>query len=146
VVPATLDRTATHFEHRTMATVAYAVIDTGDQRMDFALAGHLPPVIARPEQEPSFVTAPVGPPIGYHLAVAGRDGASLDIPPGAVLVFYTDGLVERRGEDLDERLDRLRVTVRPGRPETVCARIMATMVGHQPATDDIALVAVRHTA
>jgi serine phosphatase RsbU (regulator of sigma subunit) len=141
-----LDRKASHFEHRTMATVAYAVIDTTAHHMDFALAGHLPPVLALPDGESRFVDAPLGPPIGYNLAITGRRAASLDVPPGALLVFYTDGLVERRGMDLDGRLDRLRTTVRPARPELVCARIMAAMVGAQPANDDIALVAIRHTA
>lgn len=140
-----LDRKASYFEHRTMATVVYAVIDTAAHRMDFALAGHPPPVLALPDQESSFLTAPLGPPIGYHLASTGRRGASLDVPPGALLVFYTDGLVERRGVDLDSRLEQLRVAVHPAAPESVCGQVMAAMVGGHPATDDIALVAVRHT-
>jgi phosphoserine phosphatase RsbU/P len=70
---------------------------------------------------------------------------SLDVPPGAVLVLYTDGLVERRNTDLDDQLERLRAVVRPESPEAVCARVMAAMVGGEPATDDIALVAVHHT-
>jgi serine phosphatase RsbU (regulator of sigma subunit) len=141
-----LDRKASHFEHSTMATVAYAVIETKTHRMDIALAGHLPPIIALPDGETTFVTGPLGPPIGYNLAVTGRRGTILEVPPGALVAFYTDGLVERRGTDIDERLERLRATVHPSRPETVCARIMATMVGGRPATDDIALVVVRHTA
>jgi serine phosphatase RsbU (regulator of sigma subunit) len=139
-----LDRKASHFEDNTMATVAYAVIDTATARMDFALAGHLPPVVAVPGREPVFVDAPVGPPIGYNLAVAGRHGASVDVPPGALVALYTDGLVERRGQDLDERLDKLRQAVRPVAPEAACVRIMTALVGDQPATDDIALVTIRH--
>jgi serine phosphatase RsbU (regulator of sigma subunit) len=140
-----LDRKASHFERRTMATVAYAVIDLNAHRMDFALAGHLPPIIAQPGRDAEFVQAPVGPPVGYHLGVTGRLGASIDVPPGALLILYTDGLVERRGADLDERLEKLRASVRPESARAVCARLMATMVGGEPATDDIALVAVRHT-
>lgn len=138
-----LDRKASHFERRTMATVAYAVIDTTAHRMDLALAGHLAPIIAR--REAGFVTAPLGPPIGYNLAITGRRGAVIDVPPGTLLAFYTDGLVERRGADIDERLEQLRAAVHAGPPEVVCARVMATMVGGRPATDDIALVVVRHT-
>jgi phosphoserine phosphatase RsbU/P len=144
VVLGKLDRKASHFEHNTMATVAYAVIDTTAHHMDLALAGHLPPIVALPDQESRFIDAPLGPPVGYHLAVTGRRSARYEAPPGTLLAFYTDGLVERRGADLDERLELLRATVRPDRPETVCARIMARMVGAHPATDDIALVVVRH--
>jgi sigma-B regulation protein RsbU (phosphoserine phosphatase) len=141
-----LDRKASYFEHKTMATVAYAVIDTVAHRVDLALAGHLPPIMALPEKESAFVTVPLGPPIGYNLAASRAiPTATFDVPPGALLLFYTDGLVERRGEDLDERMERLRAAVRAARPEVVSARVMATMVGTRPASDDIALVAVRRT-
>lgn len=140
-----LDRKASHFEHRTMATVAYAVIDTAAHRVELALAGHLPPIMAIPGQESVFVAAPLGPPVGFQLAVTGRRATAFDMRPGALLVLYTDGLVERRGADLDDRMKRLRIAVRAVAPEAVCASVMATMVGAQPPTDDIALVAVRHT-
>jgi len=141
-----LDRKASHFEHNTMATVAYAVIDTRSNRIELALAGHLPPLIALPGQETRFVDAPLGPPVGYHMAVTGRRSMIVETPPGALLAFYTDGLVERRGTDIDGRLEQLRATVHSDRPEAVCARAMATMVGAHPATDDIALVVVRHVS
>ncbi|MGM1060698.1 PP2C family protein-serine/threonine phosphatase [Saccharothrix sp. Mg75] len=140
-----LDRKASHFEAHTMATVAYAVIDTTAHRMDLALAGHLPPALAVPRRETAFVDAPLGPPIGYHLGVTGRRGAGVDLPPGALVALFTDGLVERREHDLDDRLDKLRQVVAPVAPQTVCTRIMATLVGDQPAPDDIALLTIRHS-
>ncbi|MGM1058420.1 PP2C family protein-serine/threonine phosphatase [Saccharothrix sp. Mg75] len=139
-----LDRKASHFEAHTMATVAYAVIDTVTARVDLALAGHLPPVLAGPGEPARLVDSPVGPPVGYNLAVTGRRGTALDLPPGALLAFYTDGLVERRGVDLDSRLEQLRRQVTATTAETVCAGIMADLVGNQPATDDIALLVSRH--
>lgn len=141
-----LDRKASHFEARTMATVGYAVIDTAARRMELSLAGHLPPVIAVPGQAAKFVDGPIDPPIGYDLAVTGRRAISLDVPPGALIALYTDGLVERRRMDLDERLEKLRAVVSPMSPEAACVRIMATLVGDQPADDDIALVTIRHSA
>ncbi|WP_229372286.1 PP2C family protein-serine/threonine phosphatase [Umezawaea beigongshangensis] len=141
-----LDRKASHFEDHTMATIAYAVVDTTTNCTDLALAGHLPPVLAVPGREAEFVAAPVGPPVGYDLAVTGRTGVRLDMPPGALIALYTDGLVERRGLDLDGQLELLRQTVTPVRPESACASIMAALVGDQPATDDIALLTVRHTS
>ncbi|HEX6345604.1 GAF domain-containing SpoIIE family protein phosphatase [Umezawaea sp.] len=139
-----LDRKASHFESQTMATIAYAVVDTTTGAMSVALAGHLPPVLAVPGRETAFVDAPVGPPIGYHLAVTGRRGARVDLPPGTLVALYTDGLVERRDEDLDGRLELLRRTVLPASAESACTRIMAALVGDRPATDDIALLTVRH--
>lgn len=139
-----LDRKASHFETHTMATVAYAVVDTAAHRMHLALAGHLPPVLALPGREPVFADTPVDPPLGYDLAVTGRRSSLIDMPPGALVALYTDGLVERHEVDLDSRLEQLRAAVAPAPPEAACVRIMATMVGDQPATDDVALLTVRH--
>jgi sigma-B regulation protein RsbU (phosphoserine phosphatase) len=140
-----LDRKASHFEHNTMATVAYAIIDTATHRMTLAVAGHLPPVLAVPGEQTRFVPAHVGPPIGFDLGISGRRSIGMDVPPGTLIVLYTDGLVERRGQDLDIGLERLRQMVSPMGPEAACNRVMAAMVGDQPATDDIALVAIRHS-
>jgi putative methionine-R-sulfoxide reductase with GAF domain len=140
-----LDRKASHFERTTMATVGYAVVDTVNERMDLSLAGHLPPLLAVPGEETRFVDAPVGLPVGYGMAITGRPGITVDLPRGSLVTLYTDGLVERRDADIDERLELLRAVVRPGQPEAVCARVMAALVGGQPANDDIAIVAVHHT-
>jgi phosphoserine phosphatase RsbU/P len=139
-----LDRKASHFENHTMATIAYAVIDTVTHRMTIALAGHLPPVLAVPDRATEFIDAPIGPPVGYNLAVTGRRSVSIDVPPGALVALYTDGLVERRELDLDSRLETLRQAVFPVPVEVACTRIMANLVGDQPATDDIALLTIRH--
>jgi serine phosphatase RsbU (regulator of sigma subunit) len=139
-----LDRKASHFEHSTMATVAYAIIDTAAHRLHLALAGHLPPAIAAPGRQTAFANAPVGPPVGRSLAIHGRRSAVVDLPRGALIALFTDGLVERRDVDFDSRLDQLLTAVEPGPAEAVCARIMSTMVGNHAATDDIALLAARH--
>ena len=139
-----LDHKAAHFENTTMATVAYGVVDTASAHMDLSLAGHLPPVLALPGEETRFVDAPVDLPVGFGLAVTGRQSVGVDLPLGAVAAFYTDGLVERRGVDIDIGLEQLRATVRAGAPEDICAKVMAALVGSLPPGDDIALVAVHH--
>ena len=61
-----------------------------------------------------------------------------------MLVCYTDGLVERRGELIDEGLERLRAAVTSGPAEEVCATLMSSL-GLEQRTDDIALLAMRRT-
>jgi putative methionine-R-sulfoxide reductase with GAF domain len=139
-----LDHKASHFEHNTMATVGYAVIDPNGVTLRLSLAGHLPPVLAMPGRPAVFTDVPVDPPVGQALAIRGRRSATVEVPVGALVALYTDGLVERRDEDIDARLARLLTAVEPGPPEVACARIMAEMVGARQATDDIALLTARH--
>ncbi|MFI9812523.1 PP2C family protein-serine/threonine phosphatase [Saccharothrix variisporea] len=140
-----LDRKAGHFEHNTMATVAYAVIHTATARMDLSIAGHPRPVLAVPGRDTVLLEGVVDPPIGFTLAVTGRHTTTVELPAGSLVVLYTDGLVERRDEALDRRLEFLRRTVTATPAETACARIMDRLVGNHPAADDIALLAVHRT-
>jgi sigma-B regulation protein RsbU (phosphoserine phosphatase) len=72
---------------------------------------------------------------------------TLTVPPGAVLCFYTDGLVERRHSSLDIGLQRLCEAVVPGPVESVCTSVMGQLIGDTPADDDVALLAMRrHTS
>ncbi|HEX3194405.1 MAG TPA: GAF domain-containing SpoIIE family protein phosphatase [Streptosporangiaceae bacterium] len=141
-----LDRKMQHFEPDALATVLYAVIEPELDQMHVALAGHFPPVIARPG-EAAAVLADVQPGsmIGMGLR-ARRPVSTLPVPPGTMLCFYTDGLVERRGELIDDGLDRLcrAVTAQPA--EAACAAVMGALVGNEPARDDIALLMVRRQA
>jgi sigma-B regulation protein RsbU (phosphoserine phosphatase) len=140
-----LDRKMQYFEADAMATVLYAVIDPGLDRMDICLAGHFPPVIAYPGQPAELASVPVGLIIGIA-DQAPRPVTSLAIPPGALLCFYTDGLIERRGEVIDAGLARLCRSVTAEPPEDACATVMHALVGSAPARDDIALLMVRRQA
>ena len=137
-----LDRKMQYFEADVMATVLYAVIEPGLDRMDICLAGHFPPVIAYPGQPAQLASAAAGLIIGIA-DPAPRPVTSLPIPPGALLCFYTDGLIERRGELIDDGLARLcrAVTAQPA--EEACAMVMLELVGSGTAQDDIALLMVR---
>ena len=75
-----------------------------------------------------------------------RPVSTVQIPPGALLGFFTDGLVERPGELIDDGLDRLCRTVMAQSPETACTAVMGTLVGNEPARDDIALLMIRRQA
>ena len=140
-----LDRKMQHFEPDALATVLYAVIEPGLGQMHVALAGHFPPVIARPGEAAVLADVPPGSMIGMGLR-ARRPVSTLPVSPGALLCFYTDGLVERRGELIDDGLDRLCRAVTAEPPEAACAAVMGALVGNEPARDDIALLMVRRQA
>ncbi len=138
------DTKVQHFEIGSMVTVVCATADPPYDRFDICSAGHLPPVLAVPGEVGSLLELPVGPPLGVEPNVA-RKSASVEIAHGAVMVLYTDGLVERRDRSLDEQLDLLCRTAYAEKPETVCREIMHTLIGSDPTNDDIAVLALRRT-
>ncbi len=63
-----------------------------------------------------------------------------------MLVLYTDGLIERRGESIDLGLSRLQASVSAIDPETVCRDVLRDLVGSTSPGDDIAIVTIQRTA
>jgi phosphoserine phosphatase RsbU/P len=122
------------------ATIAYGVLEPALDRLHLSLAGHLPPVLAAPDQPTRVLDLPTDPPIGAHRDGSPRRVTEIALPPGALLCLYTDGLIKRRAATTDQRLEQLRATVRAGPAETVCATVMAQLVGAEPASDDIAVL------
>lgn len=137
-----LDRKFTHFEPSEMATVLYAVIEPSLEQVLMATAGHLPPVQAGPEESTRLVAIEPSPPIGAQMG-GRRTDTLVDLPPGGALGFYTDGLVERRGESIDEGLGRLCAVFSAGPPERVCGAVMAALTHDSNVPDDTALLTVR---
>jgi phosphoserine phosphatase RsbU/P len=144
-VLARLDRKIQHFEPDAMATVLYAVIEPGLGRMHICLAGHFPPLIARPGQPAELASVASGVAIGIADQLQ-RPVTAVAIPPGALMCFFTDGLIERRGELIDDGLTRLCQAVTAQSPEAACAAVMQELVGSGPARDDIALLMLRRQA
>jgi serine phosphatase RsbU (regulator of sigma subunit) len=137
-----VDRKVTHFEIGSIATVALAATHPPFDRLQLALAGHPPPAIAVPGSPTVLAEVDVGTPLGTGADVR-RSSTALDVPPGTVLAFYTDGLVERRGESIDVGLERVRAAVTPDAPAQVARDVMRELVGDREPEDDIALVVVR---
>jgi phosphoserine phosphatase RsbU/P len=137
-----LDRKMQHFEPDAMATVLYAVIDPGLDRMHICLAGHFPPVIACPGRPTVLARVETGVIIGVADPVR-RPVTTVPIQPDTLLCFYTDGLIERPGELIDDGLARLCEATTAQSPEVACAAVMQALVGSGPARDDIALLMVR---
>ncbi|MFD5325672.1 SpoIIE family protein phosphatase [Streptomyces sp. NPDC127092] len=125
-----------------LATCVYAVYDPVTRRCTFANAGHLPPVLVEPGGEALLLDVPPGMPLG----VGGEpfEEVQVDLPEGALLALYTDGLVESRDHPLDEGLSAFRSALTdPGRPlEDVCDHVLTTL-DTRHGEDDIALLMAR---
>lgn len=137
-----LDRKIHHFEAGNLATLLYAMISPARDCMTISLAGHLPPIMALPHRPACLVTLPADLPVGVG-DPKPRRSTTVALTAGSSVVFYTDGLVERRGEVIDDGLLRLCAIVRSEPAEAVCAAVMAGMDVSR-AEDDIALLALHH--
>jgi serine phosphatase RsbU (regulator of sigma subunit) len=140
-----VDRKLDHFESGAYATVVCASIGPSYDAMTVAVAGHPPPVIAVPGRPAAFAEVEVGPPIGSNLASRRRSTTTIALPAETVVAFYTDGLVERRGESIDVGLERLREAIWSAAPDLVARDVMRQLVGGFVPGDDIALVVMRRT-
>ncbi|WP_405618725.1 SpoIIE family protein phosphatase [Streptomyces sp. NBC_00076] len=125
-----------------LATCVYAVYDSVTRRCTFANAGHLPPVLVEPGEAALMLDVPPGMPLG----VGGEpfEEVEVDLPEGALLALYTDGLVESRDHPLDEGLQAFvgAITDPSSALEDVCDHVLNTLDTHH-GEDDIALLMAR---
>ncbi|MEU5886359.1 SpoIIE family protein phosphatase [Streptomyces sp. NPDC047461] len=125
-----------------LATCVYAVYDSVTRRCTFANAGHLPPVLVEPGEAALMLDVPPGMPLG----VGGEpfEEVEVELPEGALLALYTDGLVESRDHPLDEGLQAfVGALTDPAQPlEDVCDHVLNTLDSHH-GEDDIALLMAR---
>ncbi|MGP3926014.1 SpoIIE family protein phosphatase [Streptomyces sp. 8N616] len=134
-----------------LATCVYAVYDPVTRRCTFANAGHLPPVLVEPGESALMLEVPTGMPLG----VGGEpfEEIEVELPDGALLALYTDGLVESRDHPLDEGLQAFRTALTdPPLPtadaedssplEDLCDRVLGTL-DTRHGEDDIALLMAR---
>ncbi|MFJ6939741.1 SpoIIE family protein phosphatase [Streptomyces sp. NPDC101132] len=125
-----------------MATCVYAVHDPATGECVIARAGHPPPAVALPGGAVTFLDGPPGTPLG----TGGQDFRTqrVQLPPGSVLVLYTDGLIESRDRDLDQGMLQLSRALRDlERPlEEVCDGILGRLLTGV-AGDDVAVLLAR---
>ncbi len=136
------DQKLQHFEREVTATVACAVFSAPFDHFHLALAGHPPPVLAVPGQASRLLDIPPAPLLGATSSPRPR-ATRIEMPPDGTLVLYTDGLVERRSEPLDQGFERLRSVVTADDPEEVCRRITNALIGNSSRKDDVAVLAVQ---
>ncbi|WP_199848695.1 SpoIIE family protein phosphatase [Streptomyces sp. RTd22] len=131
-----------------LATCVYAVYDPVTRRCTFANAGHLPPALVEPGEGALLMEVPPGMPLG----VGGEpfEEIEVELPDGALLALYTDGLVESRDHALDEGLQDFRTALstdegadRPDSSlEDICDHVLSSLDTHH-GEDDIALLMAR---
>ncbi|MFD9207961.1 SpoIIE family protein phosphatase [Streptomyces sioyaensis] len=125
-----------------LATCVYAVYDPISRRCTFANAGHLPPVLVEDGEDALLLDVPPGMPLG----VGGEpfEEIEVELPDGALLALYTDGLVESRDHPLDEGLQAFRRALSGAdRPlEDACDHVLSAM-NTSHGEDDIALLMAR---
>jgi hypothetical protein len=126
------------------ATCAYAVYDAVTGSCEIASAGHLPPLLVRPDGTGEFLDTSPAPPLGVgEIPVESR---TFQIEDGSLLVLYTDGLVEDRQRDIDDGLKLLQ-DVFKGKAaqdslDDLCRAALAGVYAHQQR-DDIAILIAR---
>jgi serine phosphatase RsbU (regulator of sigma subunit) len=127
-----------------VASAAVGALSQKRPILRWAQAGHPPPVLIR--GEPRLLRRPSGMLLGT-LASAEYELATEDLAAGDILIFYTDGLIERRDRDIDESLIALLRVAANCRHETA-AQTVADLAARleSGAEDDICVLAVRVTS
>ncbi|TFE48731.1 GAF domain-containing protein [Streptomyces sp. ICN441] len=127
------------------ATCLYVVYDPVTRRCTLARAGHPPPVVVTPNGTADFLDLPAGPPLG--LGGLPFESVDIELPEGSLLALYTDGLIGKRGQNIEKRLDTLLEEL--GRPapslNSLCDGVLGALLSPQPV-DDIALLVARTRA
>ncbi|MFD3548850.1 PP2C family protein-serine/threonine phosphatase [Streptomyces sp. NPDC058655] len=137
-----LDALSAADEARRPATCLLVRIDPARGKADFASAGHLPPAVFAGDGRGELLEVPVGPPLGT--GVGGYEAYSRPITADQTLLLYTDGLVERRGEDIDTSLARLAaLRAAPGATPAEVVDLVCAGLDARHAEDDVAVLAAR---
>ncbi|MFD9161621.1 PP2C family protein-serine/threonine phosphatase [Streptomyces sp. NPDC059558] len=137
-----LDALAAGDAGRRPATCLLVRVDPARGVAMFAGAGHLPPAVFGADGSATLVDVPVGPPLGT--GVGGYEAVTRTITPQETLLMFTDGLVERRGEDIDVSLARLAaVRLPPGAGVNAVVDAVVAALDADHAEDDVAVLAAR---
>ncbi|MCS0603128.1 SpoIIE family protein phosphatase [Streptomyces sp. LP11] len=126
----------------------YAHLDLARRHVTLASAGHPPPLARRPDGGTGPLDVPPGPLLGIDPG-AVFPVTEIPLPPGLLLAFYTDGLVEVPGVDLDDSIAALAARLAHAGDRELDG-LIDTLLGGSGTdgrrTDDIALLLLRHTA
>jgi serine phosphatase RsbU (regulator of sigma subunit) len=127
------------FEHDTMITGLYGILDPATLTWTYANAGHPAPIVRQCDGTVETLGDATDPPLGFGAQYEARVVA---LSPNATVVLYTDGLIERRGEDIAIGRDRLVQACRtgPDGAEALCDHLLDRLLRDAPNADDVAVV------
>ncbi|MGV9245414.1 SpoIIE family protein phosphatase [Streptomyces sp. NPDC003710] len=128
------------------ATAVQVLVDCHSHLLIYSSAGHPPPVLLHPDGACDLLDQATDPPLGARPEHVPRPQATTVYTPGDTLILYTDGLIERRGEDIDTGLGRLTSTLATCTgfgAEHLADALLARLDVTSGANDDIAMVVVR---
>jgi two-component system, chemotaxis family, sensor kinase Cph1 len=134
-----LNEFCVHLLPRAFATVIAARVDLSSGLVEAGCAGHLIPYLTNSESKAVFAPIELSPPIGIRGITYAPSTFTVD--PGHGLVMYSDGLVERRGEPIDDGLARLAETL--GRAGNVSATWICTAMPSSNIDDDVTVITLR---
>ncbi|HET9381523.1 MAG TPA: SpoIIE family protein phosphatase [Streptomyces sp.] len=141
-----LDGLAAEIDANQIATCVYAVHDPNEGRLVYASAGHLPILVRDETGAVRRADEPTGPPLGTGGWI--HSSGTVPLGAGSTAVLYTDGLVERRDEDLDEGIAALERALAgaTGTPQVVCDRLVRSAGVTADHDDDVAVLVLQHPA
>ncbi len=126
------------------ATLSILELDPEAEELEVVTAGHLPPLLIEPDGHTRLLEQTPGLPVGVRIGHAYQ-ACRYPFPTGSRLLLYTDGLIERRDESIDEGFQRLTVAAQAaaGRVDSSFADcVYRALVDETPLEDDVALLAI----
>jgi serine phosphatase RsbU (regulator of sigma subunit) len=126
------------------ATCLQAVYDPRTRCCQLTSAGHPPPVLRYPDGSTELIDLPPGLLLGA--GPASYPGREVRLPAGAIVAMYTDGLIERPGEDIGMGMSRLARALADAPADSLdglCDSVLASLAPHP--RDDVALLLARTT-
>jgi anti-anti-sigma factor len=140
-----LDRFASRLPGALASSAACVVVDRDECTVTWARAGHPPPLLITPDGPQVLDGAAAGPVLGATRTRPYAD-ATTEVTPGTTLLLYTDGLIERRGEVLDDGLARVMAAAErhaADDPVRLTRRLLADVLADADQPDDVAVIAAR---
>ncbi len=140
-----LDSVAEYIPDAFCATVFVAIADLDAHTLSYSSAGHVPPVLATGSAPPELLTDGHSVPLAVHREEP-RPQAVRQLPAGATLLMYTDGLIERRDQSLDDQIARVAEAVADTVElpvESVADEILSRLAPADGYDDDVAIVVYR---
>jgi len=145
-----LDRFLVQFrdDDAQIATLCLARLDPATGTMEVASAGHPPALLVR-ERDTEFLSVRPGPPLGTDSPPHAYEVAGGALETGTTLLLYTDGLVERRDESLEDGLERLRAASRATGESSdtteLCEAVIRACLADSAREDDVCILAVHRS-